>query len=643
MDQCKNCGAPIISTSRSSSNECQYCGQLLSKGIDSIFLYKFTINTWIGFANLIETTLKVIGTTTGKASRSSFAKSKNIYSYNLSNLKVGFSNIRKRRNVRFILNIISLVIISFTLVFIYNKYFSAGFSNWLDNFNHQISKKNKVSFDDGRKCLNSNLSIQTISQRTRAGVVQVFSDEASGSGFVVKHLNNKTLVLTNSHVVDGSKEVLVRWDSGQEDIANIVMDAGNKTILTDLALLEIKGKEGKVLILKESDIQVGSDVIAVGAPKGFSRTLTRGIVSSIRDKGKIIQHDATNNEGNSGGPLIDRSGCVIGVNTFGMYRNEGAVGLNFAISSLTAKRFLEKYSVDKADNKQANIVNPKSISPEKKALKYINKVRSIYKLKGKENESLKLIQNSLSLHQSSQAYMYKGYINSSLGKTKEAIDDFANAIYLDANWGKDKQSTLSSAYYSRAYQQLILKNNNAALEDFTEAISINSNNSDYFNGRCLAKNNLNDYRGAIIDCEYSIKLNPKHFYSYNNLGNAKRALQNYNGAIIAYTKQLRVNPSSTWANYNRGIAYELNGDINSACYDWKTASEIHAHKDAGQWFTRKCESSGEIENQKSINSSNDMNSSFYVSPLLKEELRKCNGSMSLFCKNLRRGKFKLKK
>ena len=146
-----------------------------------------------------------------------------------------------------------------------------------------------------------------------------------------------------------------------------------------------------------------------------------------------------------------------------------------------------------------------------------------------------------------------------------------------------------------------------------------------------------------LDYEYSIKLEPKHFYSYNNLGNAKRLLKNYKGAIIAYTKQLKVNPSSIWANYNRGIAYELNGDVNSACYDWKTASELRGHKDAGEWFSNKCESSREIKNQQSSNSSNKSNTSFYVSPLLKVELRKCNGSMSLFCKNLRRGKFRLKK
>ena len=102
-----------------------------------------------------------------------------------------------------------------------------------------------------------------------------------------------------------------------------------------MALLKVQGKEGKVLPLKKDQATVGGDVIALGAPKGLTFSLTKGVVSSLRDEGRIIQTDTAINPGSSGGPLINKSGCVIGVNTLRMTKS---VGLNFAISSQTAQR-----------------------------------------------------------------------------------------------------------------------------------------------------------------------------------------------------------------------------------------------------------------------------------------------------------------
>lgn len=93
---------------------------------------------------------------------------------------------------------------------------------------------------------------------------------------------------------------------------------------------------------------MGADVLAVGAPEGFSWTVSKGIVSAIRDAGglRIIQTDAPINRGNSGGPLIlIESGRVIGVNTLKL-RRDGAEGLGFAVSAQNVRaaflRFLEK-------------------------------------------------------------------------------------------------------------------------------------------------------------------------------------------------------------------------------------------------------------------------------------------------------------
>ena len=87
--------------------------------------------------------------------------------------------------------------------------------------------------------------------------------------------------------------------------------------------------KGKVINLSRKPINIGDEVFAIGTPKGLDFSLSRGIISAIRQNGEIIQTDVALNSGNSGGPLIDKYGCVIGINTFDIENTEG---LNFAIS-----------------------------------------------------------------------------------------------------------------------------------------------------------------------------------------------------------------------------------------------------------------------------------------------------------------------
>ena len=190
------------------------------------------------------------------------------------------------------------------------------------------------------KCNKKEFSSKELTQKSKPGVVMISAGKTTGSGFVVRHIRNQTLILTNSHVIKGANNITVEWPDGNTDSALVVLDGGATTTLNDLALLKVSGKEGKVLPLKKGQAIVGGEVIAIGAPEGLSFTLTKGVVSSLRDSGRIIQTDTAINPGSSGGPLINQSGCVIGVNTLGMIEREG---LNFAISSEIALRFIDKY------------------------------------------------------------------------------------------------------------------------------------------------------------------------------------------------------------------------------------------------------------------------------------------------------------
>lgn len=170
--------------------------------------------------------------------------------------------------------------------------------------------------------------------------------QGGGSGFII---DENGYIITNNHVISGNNEIIVRLNDKTEYKAEIV-GADPKT---DLAVLKIKSdKKLPTLKLADSDkVKIGQFCIAVGAPFMFDYTMTFGIVSQ---KGRTvglnfyenyIQTDAAINMGNSGGPLLDLDGKVIGVNDFivsGNAMSPGNIGLGFAIPSNMVKKVYEQ-------------------------------------------------------------------------------------------------------------------------------------------------------------------------------------------------------------------------------------------------------------------------------------------------------------
>ena len=160
-----------------------------------------------------------------------------------------------------------------------------------------------------------------------------------GSGFVV---SEDGYVMTNNHVVDGADEIYVIFSDGREYKTKIV----GRTPEIDIAILKIESTEKfKPIEFANSDeTKIGQWAIAFGNPLGLNNTMTVGVVSAtgrsslgIEKIENFIQTDAAINQGNSGGPLIDINGRLIGINTAIMSQSGGSVGIGFAIPANLAK------------------------------------------------------------------------------------------------------------------------------------------------------------------------------------------------------------------------------------------------------------------------------------------------------------------
>lgn len=174
---------------------------------------------------------------------------------------------------------------------------------------------------------------------------QVKEGVSSGTGCII---DPSGIILTSSHVVEGSSDIDVTVMSGRVYKAEIINVLGEND---DLALLKINPKE-RLSIIKlgnSEELKVGQKVLSIGNPFGFAGTLTQGIVSRIDYTKNKIQTDAAINPGNSGGPLVNSTGEVIGISQsiYNPDNNKSNIGIGFAIPVNSVKEFIDLAKIAK--------------------------------------------------------------------------------------------------------------------------------------------------------------------------------------------------------------------------------------------------------------------------------------------------------
>ncbi|MEK6757572.1 MAG: trypsin-like peptidase domain-containing protein [Nanoarchaeota archaeon] len=171
-------------------------------------------------------------------------------------------------------------------------------------------------------------------------VVTIRTDISQGTGFII---DSEGYVVTNYHVVDGAKSAGVYTYDGKSHLVSLIGFDKN----LDVALLKIEGNYDAFELANSNQIQIGEKVIAIGNPLGLQFSVSEGIISAVHRPGPsgenvYIQTDTALNPGNSGGPLINTEGKVVGINNF---KVGGGESLGFALESNTIEETINNIAM----------------------------------------------------------------------------------------------------------------------------------------------------------------------------------------------------------------------------------------------------------------------------------------------------------
>ena len=450
------------------------------------------------------------------------------------------------------------------------------------------------------------LTAELASEKGKASVVRITGGNlmkiGAGSGFFVQ----PDKIVTNLHVIARPGPIFTKLSD--DETIWMVEGVAAYDMENDLVILKIAG-EGVPLSLGDSDdARNGEPIYAIGYPGGGAYKLTEGMVRRSRYKDKWLQTTADISQGNSGGPMLNGKGEVIGIST--------AVdnSFSYAVPSNLLKALLSQ---------------PAQVEPLVEWYKQ-KRIRAYgYLQRGEDNYNRKDYKAALTdLNgavevdpEFTDAYATRGNVGVHYGESMAkygsitearqhyhvAIADYTEAIRLDpeddANYNGRGHTRCYYGEYEvkRRNPTAAQKQYEAAIEDYNKAIALDSDDDRNYSGRGWAKTLLGElnaeqaefdkaqkqYKAAIKDCTQAIKLDPEEDTNYSERGWAKcrlgelrtkqgktaEARKQYQAAIIDSEKAIQFNPDEAFAYHTRGVAKAALGDYNGAIDDLDVAIE----------------------------------------------------------------------
>jgi len=445
----------------------------------------------------------------------------------------------------------------------------------------------------------SQLTVAELVKRSHWAVVQiVVSDQSAheialGSGFIVS-ADGK--VVTNYHVVQGGRSAVVKLANGSSFSVDGVLAVD---VDKDLALLKVGGTALPFLNLESTHtLQVGDHVVAIGSPLGLDGTVSDGIVSALREEARgknWIQTTAPVSHGNSGGPLLDMSGSVVGVITWGVDVKEGQ-NLNFAIPAAEVKSLVSSaHDLASFETlKSSHDDSPKDASSSQQNVEHRNAQtlvdEGLKKIESKQFEqAVHTFNEAIRIDpENADAWHGLGVAHTFLGQPEESVGDFKQAVkfgpsfegfwvslglgYLALNRYGDALPALQEAvginpsdavawfYLGKTYDGL--HNHDQSLRCYQQATSLNPDNAE-------AWYELGETSGSVAAFNKAVQLKPGYAKAWAAIALAAGSDNRYEDAIAAWKKLLTIKSDDTFLSPARiwwfiGGAYEKLNDLKSA-------------------------------------------------------------------------------